>query len=203
MSEHGGAPTRLYLLRHGLVDNPDELAYGHLPRFRLSPEGREQADAAGRWLADKGIAAIFTSPLLRARQTVRIIRRYLDDAPLHTLRALRESELARVWQGARWQEIAHKYPELYETFLEAPSRITAGETMAAMAARMRSACLRAARRYPGASLTLVSHRDPILALRLGLEGRPDELNSTKCAQCSITEFATDGRALEFVAYVEP
>src|SRR5262249_4816224 len=123
MSERGGAPTRLYLLRHGLVHNPDELAYGHLPRFHPTPGGPRQADGAGRWLAEKGIAAIFTSPLLRARQTVRIIRRYLDGAPVHVLRALRESELARVWQGERWQEIAIRYPELYETFLEAPSRI--------------------------------------------------------------------------------
>ena len=37
MSERGGAHTRLYLLRHGLVHNPDELAYGPAGTAGLNP----------------------------------------------------------------------------------------------------------------------------------------------------------------------
>lgn len=203
MNDRGGASPRLYLVRHGLVHNPNELAYGFLPRFGLSAEGREQADLAGRWLSQRSVAALYSSPLLRARQTTRIISAHLGETPVHFLRGLRESELARVWQGKPWQQIAIDDPELYQTFIDAPSRITVGETMAAMAARMRSAAMRAVRRYPGQSVALVSHRDPILALRLSLCGDFDALNATTCSQCSISEFRSDGRTLEFVAYIEP
>jgi len=197
------AVTRLYLVRHGQVHNPDALAYGHLPRFRISALGRAQAEATAGWLGARAITALFTSPLLRARQTATIIRGRIGDVSLHTARDLRESELARFWQGVPWLEVARLHPELYETFERAPSRITTGETINAQAARVAGVCRRAARRYPGAALALISHRDPILSLRLTLEGRPDDLNRTDCRQGSVTEFTWDGRALRFQRYVEP
>jgi phosphohistidine phosphatase len=57
---------RLFLIRHADAESgePDESR-------RLSPEGREQARALGKRLADEGVRpdAVLTSPLLRARQT--------------------------------------------------------------------------------------------------------------------------------------
>ncbi|WP_030160419.1 MULTISPECIES: histidine phosphatase family protein [unclassified Glycomyces] len=35
----------------------------------LTGRGREQAERAGVWLRDKGLRAVFASPLLRARET--------------------------------------------------------------------------------------------------------------------------------------
>lgn len=200
-----GAPaSRLFLVRHGRVDNPDELAYGHLPRFRIDPEGRRQAERAARWLAAEGVIALYTSPLLRARQTALIVRRELGEVPLHQDRRLRESELARFWQGLPWQQIARTHPDLYAAFESTPSQITTGETMAAMAARMASVCQSAARRYSGAAVALISHRDPILALRLTVSGGDlDALNRTACLPGSITELLWRGNGFDFVRYVEP
>jgi broad specificity phosphatase PhoE len=194
----------LFLVRHGRVHNPGELAYGHLPRFGLDAEGREGAERAAAWLAPCGIAAIVASPLLRARQTARTIRRAVGDVPLHRDTRLRESELARVWQGLPWRELVRVHAELYATFESTPSLIDTGESMAAMAERMRRACLAASRRYPGRAVALVSHRDPILALRFAVtDGDFDALNRTSCQPSSITELAVDGRRLSFVRYVEP
>ena len=66
--------TTIYLVRHGFVHNPDAVMYGRLPRFRLSDEGQVQARAAGKALSDKPLAAIYSSPLLRARQTAQAIQ---------------------------------------------------------------------------------------------------------------------------------
>src|SRR5215203_2285413 len=196
--------SSLFLVRHGLVDNPNELAYGHLPRFGLSAEGRQQADRAARWLSSHSIRAVFTSPLLRARQTADILRLTLGDVPLHRDRRLRESELARHWQGTVWSEIATLHADLYSMFESSPSEITVGETMTAMAARVAAACLSAQRRYPGAAVALVSHRDPIVALRLTLtSGDLDALNNTACRQGSVVVLRAEGRSLRFVEYVEP
>ncbi|MDQ7036995.1 MAG: histidine phosphatase family protein, partial [Anaerolineae bacterium] len=63
----------LYFVRHGEVHNPDEILYGRLPDFHLSTIGRGQASAAARYLADKPIVAVYTSPMERAQETAAII----------------------------------------------------------------------------------------------------------------------------------
>jgi broad specificity phosphatase PhoE len=82
--------TFIHLVRHGEVLNPHGLLYGRLPGFRLTPSGRNQARAAGRAMSNNQIQAIYSSPLLRARQTAdamllenpradRHISQYLDE----------------------------------------------------------------------------------------------------------------------------
>ncbi len=68
--------TTLYLMRHGQVHNPDDILYGRLPGYYLSEEGVRQARAAGAWLADKGIDAIYCSPMERAVQTAEIVSEF-------------------------------------------------------------------------------------------------------------------------------
>ena len=65
--------TTISFVRHGLVHNPRAIAYGRLPGFRLSDEGRRQAIGVRDALRHQPIAAIFSSPMLRARQTAGII----------------------------------------------------------------------------------------------------------------------------------
>lgn len=66
-------PTRITLVRHGEVHNPDGVYYGRLPRFGLSEHGRALAVAAGKHLRYMRPAALYTSPLLRARETAALI----------------------------------------------------------------------------------------------------------------------------------
>ena len=70
--------TTLYLMRHGHVHNPTSILYGRLPGFRLSDLGLQQAHAAGRWLAEKPIKAVYVSPMERAQQTAAIVAQYHD-----------------------------------------------------------------------------------------------------------------------------
>ena len=65
--------TTIYFVRHGEVHNPQGIFFGRYPRFRLSERGRSQAGQTAQFLKDTSIAAIYTSPLLRARQTAQII----------------------------------------------------------------------------------------------------------------------------------
>jgi broad specificity phosphatase PhoE len=68
--------TTLYLMRHGHVHNPTKVLYGRLPGFSLSGLGVKQAQAAGKWLADKPIRAIYSSPMERAQQTAAIVAQH-------------------------------------------------------------------------------------------------------------------------------
>jgi len=65
--------TIIALIRHGHVENPEKLYYGRLPGFGLSQIGRRQAEAARDDLQHQSPAALFSSPLTRARQTAEII----------------------------------------------------------------------------------------------------------------------------------
>lgn len=61
--------TTVWLVRHGHVHNPHKIIYGRLPRFRLNEHGVEEARAAGRMMSAMALHAVYSSPLLRARQT--------------------------------------------------------------------------------------------------------------------------------------
>ena len=73
--------NKIYLLRHGEVHNPDKILYGRLPRYKLSKEGIQAIKKVGQKLKNKKINHIYTSPLLRARQTAGIIGDILSIKP--------------------------------------------------------------------------------------------------------------------------
>jgi broad specificity phosphatase PhoE len=66
-------PTRIALVRHGQVHNPEYLLYGRLPGFHLNRAGRGDAERAARLLQTEPLAAIFSSPLERAMETAHAI----------------------------------------------------------------------------------------------------------------------------------
>jgi broad specificity phosphatase PhoE len=72
------SPTTIHFVRHGTVHNPEDVFYGRLPRFGLSSEGFRQAQMLASFFTSKPIHKIVSSPLLRARQTARIIAQFLN-----------------------------------------------------------------------------------------------------------------------------
>ena len=82
--------TFLHFVRHGAVDNPNELYYGRLPGFPLSPEGLQQASQSAASLGSRPIAAIFSSPLLRTRQTAAVIAADFPGLKVHVSASLNE-----------------------------------------------------------------------------------------------------------------
>src|SRR6185312_13287193 len=89
-------PTRVIFVRHGNVHNPRNLIYGRLPRMRLSDRGRDEIDRTGRFLADRSISTIYTSPLLRARQSAAILAAHCE-APIRISAWLAEVQTS--WEG--------------------------------------------------------------------------------------------------------
>ena len=78
------------LIRHGEVHNPQKIYYGRLPHFRLSATGRTQATNTAQFLSSEQVTAVYTSPLLRAKQTATIIATHLH-LPLHISKFLLEA----------------------------------------------------------------------------------------------------------------
>lgn len=155
--------TEILVVRHAEVHNPQDIVYGRLPRFGLSAHGREQAERTSRFLAGRRLDALYSSPLLRARQTAAIIARRQPGVCVHTAAAL--SEVRTGFQG-RPNSIFVPGFSFYE-----PLAAPADETMEHVRSRMLGLLHRAVRRHAGGRVALVSHADPIAILRLALEGR--------------------------------
>lgn len=156
-------PTRISLVRHGRVDNPRHLFYGRLPGFRLSAEGLAEARAAAADLADRGVDALYTSPLLRARQTAREIAR--PHPGLRPRVSVLLNEVKCPYDGRPAAAADARGGDVYAGAgkgFEQPV-----DVLARLARFLERAC----REHPGRHVVAVTHGDPIAFLALWAAGR--------------------------------
>jgi broad specificity phosphatase PhoE len=131
--------TRIWLLRHG---EPDEsvrrLCYGSLD-VGLSDAGRRQMMRAARELAAEPVAAIYSSPRLRAVESARILSEGLGarDPCARVVPDFREIDFGD-FEGMAYDEIAARYPDLYRQWMEASTTVQfpGGESFATMRLRV-------------------------------------------------------------------
>lgn len=155
--------TRLVLLRHGEAEGNRELRYLGATDAPLTPLGREQARQVAQAAALLRPAAIYSSPLLRARETANALAEVtrLDVAISHELR---EMDFG-VWEGLTRAEARAFDPDGLAAWERgedvAPPK---GESLAAVRVRVVAFADELAARHPGMTLALVSHVGPIKAL---------------------------------------
>lgn len=152
-------PISISFVRHGQVHNPQEILYGRLPRFRLSEAGQRQAEAAAGYLQAKPFAALFSSPMLRARQTAKIILAATQpDLPLRISTYLNEVYVGV--QGRLLRELEARGWNIYADFAapyEQPGDILS---------RVQKFVARVRRQYPKKHVVAVTHGDPIVFMML-------------------------------------
>jgi broad specificity phosphatase PhoE len=132
-----------------------------------------QAERTAQALAAEPVAAIYTSPMLRARQTARVLASRHPEAPVRVSRLLHE--IRTPWQGVRWAEIGHDA----NLFDPRPGHVGDGESMADVADRMERCLRRVVRRHAGHAVVCVSHGDPILIAKARLLGKELTLSSIR------------------------
>jgi len=158
--------TRVWLARHGEVHNPNNVLYGRLPRIGLTPEGRRQALALADVLRSHPLAAIYSSPMLRARRTA--------EAVLHTHpelgRVRVDSNLMEVRTG--WQGEPIEALERIDWDFYTHPRHPEDDTLQGISDRMHRWLGRMLKRHAGHEVLGVSHGDPILILVGTLSGLP-------------------------------
>jgi broad specificity phosphatase PhoE len=165
--------TVVWLARHAEAFNPAAVLYGRLPRVRLSEAGRRQALALADFLCARPLVAIYSSPMLRARQTARVIAERCPAAgPVHVARDLHE--IRSSWQGVPLAQLDQVNWDLYST-----PREPTDESLTVIRDRMCRWLGRALRRHAGHEVVGVSHGDPILVLVAQLSGRLMEVASIR------------------------
>ncbi len=150
--------VKIWLIRHG------ETAWNERERFRgrtdlpLSERGRRQAERIGPYLAGRcRPAAVFTSPLQRARETAAAVAAHFG------LEAQEEPGLLDIDFGAisglTPEEMAARYPALHQAWLQAPHtvRFPQGESLSSVRCRVAEFIWRVAEEFQGQAVVLVSH----------------------------------------------
>ncbi|PJF21757.1 MAG: hypothetical protein CUN56_09465 [Phototrophicales bacterium] len=102
----------IYIIRHGQsIVNLDHQILGRKLDGDLTTLGHNQAYQAGRWLKDKNIKQIRTSPFKRTSQTAQIIGNVLKLNPIpdHDLRSLDCGNLETNQNLDEWYTIIHRW----------------------------------------------------------------------------------------------
>jgi broad specificity phosphatase PhoE len=159
------APTTLLLCRHGQSEwNVLRRIQGQAPEAGgLTELGRWEAQQLGRRLQMAGVAAIYTSDLLRARQTAEIVSAAVG-LPVQSDPRWREIDLG-VWQGMQPEEVDQRWPMAQIRDLDLPRGET-GETFAALSVRTLAAIEDLHARHSGQTVAIICHGGNVRAALL-------------------------------------
>ncbi len=149
--------TTFYFIRHGEVENPQQVWYGRLSGYALSVVGRQQAHQAANYFSSKDIDAIYSSPLLRTEQTAEIIAKRLDTVLNYSDDLL---EINSVMQGKKYSDLAAIN---YNIFASETNNIEA-ESIVSAARRIKNFLLEISQKNQ--VVIAVSHGDILMLLKL-------------------------------------
>jgi broad specificity phosphatase PhoE len=163
---------RLLLVRHGhATANRPWTFLGHTDA-PLSGEGETQARLLAARLQDEVVDAVYSSPLLRARQTAGLIAER-HDLVWNVDELLVEQDFG-LWEGMTLAEAEEQFPEdvsAWRTDQEGAGP-TEGETLAAVAERARHFVDKIRRDHPEKTVLVVAHGAILNALICALLRTP-------------------------------
>jgi len=185
--------VQLILVRHA---EPAESArgrcYGRLD-LELSDRGRMQSERLATQLSAEPVAAVISSPRLRAFDTARAIaeRHGLEVRVVDPLRELDFGEL----EGCTYDEIAATRPELYAQWMRTPTavRFPGGESFDDLRRRVAGAVSRLREAYDGRLVLAVTHGGVVRAVLVDALGIPAE---------RIFRLAVDTASLTRIEWIE-
>jgi probable phosphoglycerate mutase len=175
------------LVRHGTTPTTGKMLPGRAGGLHLSEKGQAQAAAAAERIAllGKPPAAVYASPLERARETAAPIARALG-LRVRTAPGLVEVDvgqwtdkpLTRLYRTREWPTV-QRWPGGF--------RFPGGESFAEMSVRAMDAVLGLVTDHPGQTIVAVSHADPIKAIVAASAGVPiDLMQRLVVSPCSIS-----------------
>lgn len=186
---HGEVLLTVYLARHG----ESKKNVWHLPWTSkdqldtLTTKGREQAAAIGKFLKDKNIVAIQSSPTGRTRETAQAISHILGLAEGFEV----EEDFASLRGGTGPDGNPVSWPWREQQWvLGNDPRPEGGESMSDGEIRAREAVEKLAERFAGKAIAIVSHGD-ICAALLGFARNtpiPDRYATHQVPTGSVSEF---------------
>lgn len=184
--------TEVLLIRHGQSEGNAEKRFGGHSSTPLSPLGRKQAQATAVVLAQEKFDAIYSSDLLRARETADPLSR-LKGIKVRATDAFRERSVG-VMEGMTFEEAAERHPEQYAALLRRDFEhvLLGGESYRQTLDRAAHKLDEGIEEFKGGRLAVFTHTGTICILALHLMGALDaqELRPVWIASsnCGISRF---------------
>ena len=181
-------PTLILFVRHGQTPTTGIELYGRKPGVHLSELGLSQAESVAERISEmdqRGIAAIYSSPLVRTRETATPISKALG-IPIKQSRGLIELDVGD-WTGRKLNQL--RKLKAWSTVQKYPSgfRFPNGESFVEMQTRISQTVDGFVSEHPGATVVAVSHADPIRALIAHAMGTHlDLFQRIVVSPCSVT-----------------
>lgn len=165
--------TSIYFIRHGKVENKKNIFYGRLPRIGLSEDGRKQVREAARFLKNKNIKKIFSSNLLRARQSADILSTVIASKDISITNLI--TDIDSYMEGMPFEYGRSSKFDHYFSPLRKPKN----ETMEVILERMLKFIKKVEKKYPNQNIAAIAHGDPLMILKAHIEGLPMVLDSIR------------------------
>lgn len=141
----------------------------------MSDLGLEQAERTAQVLAKEQVSLFYTSPQLRARQTVGILSRSHPNARVRVSNLLNEVRTA--WQGRPHSELEPIRFDFYANPIGVED-----ERLEEIWERLQRFVRIVRRRHPGEVVVAVTHGDPTILARIGYLGQPIHIDSMRVPQ---------------------
>jgi len=179
---------RVFVIRHGESTWVRERRFAGSRDVPLTDTGRRQCAAVARALAATGVAAIYASPLERARASAEVIAEP-HRLPVRIVPAFAEMAFG-AWEGLTRDEIRARFPEGWEQWRSAPHLCAplGGETVSKVAERVGAGLTELQQAHADQTIVLVSHSIVMRVMVLGALGLGlDRLWTVDAAPAGITE----------------
>ena len=182
--------TVFHLVRHGEHVLAGKVLAGRTPGVGLSERGRAEIVAVAERLAGEKIAALYSSPMQRTRETAEILSGHLD-LPVGYREDVIELDFGE-WTGLTFDQVrAHEGWELWRS-CRSISAVPGGESMRQVQDRAVGALLDLHRTHRDGTVVVVSHGDVIRAALLFALGMPiDAYSRLEVGLASISTIRVD------------
>lgn len=184
--------TRLLLVRHGQIDANIESRWHGSTDGELTEQGRSEAKRVAAHLAQTrpDVAAVYTSPLKRARDTAGPIADALG-VPVVVAPGLAEYSIG-VLENETFADLAGRHRFFEQADADLAWAPPGGESLNTVATRVVAAWRDVAGRHPGHEVALVSHGAAIAAgLATLIDGDPRRWPSYRLRNTSVSEIVLD------------
>jgi broad specificity phosphatase PhoE len=195
--------TRLFLIRHGEVEEKYHRIFGGRIDMDLSPTGLEQARAMANHLREVHLDAIYVSPMRRANRTAAAISATNGHVPI-VADQLREVDFG-VWTGLRWEEVKERYGVSAFDWLAQLERgvVPEAESLESFAGRVRQILKQVLEAHAGQRVALVCHGGVVrmlLAQMLELPLARTVMFEIDYASVSVVDKSPGGTEIQLLNY---
>lgn len=166
-----GVTNRVILIRHGEPETSAKgRCYGKLD-VGLSVNGRRQIERTTRLLERFTLAAVYSSPRVRATESAKIIAEK-NNLIIETREDFAEIDFGD-FEGLEYQTVERRFPEIYRQWMNEPTTVEFpnGESFARMQTRVLCAANELKLRHVNKTFAVVSHGGAnriVLAHALGM-----------------------------------